>query len=218
MNSELRDDDAPAAHPLPPEREGSPTRWIVSAFAICLLALGGYKGVQWLGEHRDTLLPRPPQSAPVDAETALSPLPPQPDWPRPGAPQIGGAPGEPLAPAVAGDSIRQCVKDGQTIFTNQDCPPGSTPVPQNRGGAQTAASVLARPLASAGLDAAGRAAQCNYLLAESERLRFEFDQPLPPPVLDQISGHLKLLRDNSEALGCPQPAAPPKDKKSAAAN
>ena len=54
-----------------------------------------------------------------------------------------------------------------------------------------------------------RDAQCGYLAAETARLGHEFDQPLPPTVLDQIASRLKALRARSARLKCAgEPAAP----------
>lgn len=55
MNDEPRD-DAPLSPSASAGSEGMPLRWIIGAFAVGLLLLGGYKGVQWLEANRDTLL------------------------------------------------------------------------------------------------------------------------------------------------------------------
>ncbi|MCB2034422.1 MAG: hypothetical protein KDF57_14360, partial [Ottowia sp.] len=134
--------------------------------------------------------------------------------PQPNAPSADQR-GEPTAPAVAGDgSIRKCVVNGQTTYTNQPCPEGTEATTQpdsavdangvvgSTGEALTAPVVRERPFSPDG-DPSARESECGYLASEIERLRYEFDQPLPPPVLDQIAGRLKSLRDNSAQLKCP---------------
>ena len=73
MNDEPRD-DAPLSPSASAGSEGMPLRWIIGAFAVGLLLLGGYKGVQWLEANRDTLL-RAPVAAPPGpaASVAQSP-------------------------------------------------------------------------------------------------------------------------------------------------
>ena len=66
MNDEPRD-DAPLSPSASAGSEGMPLRWIIAAFAVGLLLLGGYKGVQWLEANRDTLL-----RAPVEWSSSLA--------------------------------------------------------------------------------------------------------------------------------------------------
>ena len=223
MNDEPRD-DAPLSPSASAGSEGMPLRWIIGAFAVGLLLLGGYKGVQWLEANRDTLLRAPVAAPPGPAASVAeraAPLPAPPASigrtirpPQPNAPSADQR-GEPTAPAVAGDgSIRKCVVNGQTTYTNQPCPEGTEATTQpdsavdangvvgSTGEALTAPVVRERPFSPDG-DPSARESECGYLASEIERLRYEFDQPLPPPVLDQIAGRLKSLRDNSAQLKCP---------------
>ena len=203
MNTETR---APARAA---RKEGALVRWIIRVFVVGLLLLGGYKGALWLQANRDTVLPalrQPPfappgtGAQPPSASGQIGAQPPA----RPGASQPGN---EPLAPAVLGGAgVHPCTINGQTTYTSRPCPPGSTA--NNSGISGVSAQPGRESPPAAGDSQAAREAQCGYLAAETTRLGHEFDQLLPPPVLDQIAGRLKALRERSAQLKCASDAAP----------
>ena len=167
----------------------------------------------------------PALQAPPDTQAPPEPgMPamPPPRTVQPPAPQ----PAAPAGPSVAGlEGVNKCVVDGQVTYTNAACPPGATPEPPNV--AQTdvtgthapaapgpdgdpGAVQVPRPAAfsASGDDPSQRTSMCGYWLAEIERLDFEFQQPLPPPVLDQISTHLGNLREQFAQAKCGPPPKP----------
>lgn len=170
-------------------------RRIVPAIAVLVLVLAAWRAYDWFVrdvEQRRAVAegraPAPPAADPV----ATAP-----------APAAVATPAEPLAPAVRGDAIHRCVRGTEVLFSNQPCPPGFT---ADAGTTAPAPAMGARPVALAGsAGPAHRQALCAYLSAEVERLDFEFQQPLPPPVLDDISSRLTSLRDQGEQLHCVLP-------------
>lgn len=88
--------------------------------------------------------------------------------------------------------------------------PGSEPpAPAVLGNAAPPAAAEDESAPGVDNEQAARDAQCGYLAAEIARLGHEFDQPLPPPVLDQIAGQLKALRERNARLKCAGEPAPP---------
>ncbi len=181
------------------ESESSSLRWIIVIFAIALLVLGGYRGYQWwvtdperlrveevqAPENAGTSAPdssgsTPEELAPVRVEPA-----------RPGEEFARSA--EPLPPAVVGARIRKCIKQGGVTYTNDPCPEGA---------AEESASVTT-PLLAAPDRPSQREATCRFLTAEISRLSYEFQQTLPPPILDEISSDLKVRREQAVHLNCP---------------
>ncbi|MDR1968510.1 MAG: hypothetical protein LBQ32_07455 [Burkholderiaceae bacterium] len=145
--------------------------------------------------------PQAAASAAADDEpkSAVSPAPPT------------EADAEPPAPAVAGGSVNKCLINDQLTYTNSPCPEGSRPVNDD------VAATAARPALS---DSANRISQqtadCSFLSAEIARLDYEFNQLLPPEVLDHISTRLAILRAQAEAARCvPPPSKPAADAISA---
>ena len=215
------------------ESESSITRWIIAVFAVALLLLGGYRGYQWWAEEAarqaaaavqpaDTGVQSVQEAQPADL--SLSGLG---SGAGAGGRPDGEAPvtriGEPVAPAVLGGSVQKCLINGQVTYTNERCPEGtdmlavqSTAIDPNgvTGSTGERAPVAAiRPALPAEASRSQRAAQCRYLTAEIARLDHEFQYPLPPPVLDQISSDLNELRGQGAALQCPDlPNAPPPSK------
>ena len=136
------------------------------------------------------------------------------------------ASGARAAGQVAGlEGVNKCVVDGQVTYTNTPCPAGSTPEPRSSGMAEAdteepagvdangvsgstgdngPAVRVARPavFTASGHDPSQQTSLCGYWSAEIERLDFEFQQPLPPPVLDQISTHLASLRGQYTEAKC----------------
>ena len=216
---------------LPPTADAGPglLRWGVAVVALVLLLLGAWQAYDWLAgdvarrravaENGAEAPPQPAASADVAAmPDALSGVgtgggrtvrPPQP----------GVAGGEPPAPAVAGGGVNKCVTDGQVTYTNAPCPEGSqaaqaadTPGMDANGVTGSTGdgvpAVVARPAPlSGGADPSQQAADCSFLTAEIGRLDYEFQQPLPPAVLDHISTRLSGLRAQAGAARC---APPPK--------
>jgi len=221
MNADPRDRyPTPVSYAPSGKKGGAFMRFILAVFVVGLLALGVYEGALWLRAHRDTLL-----RAPTATTTAAAPEDAQP----PAAPAASGvigalpagasgaAPGEePPAPAVLGNAadIHPCVLNGQTTYTSQPCPSGAQPLfpPRSAADANGVVGSTGEPPAAAPGSAsptpaddgaAARDAECGYLAAEIARLRHEFDQPLPPPVLDQVASRLKALRARSAQRQCP---------------
>jgi hypothetical protein len=126
----------------------------------------------------------------------------------------------PAGPAVAGlEGVNKCLVDGQVTYTNAPCPAGAAPEPPNVGEPEvtgidangvtgstgdTGTVRVARPavFSATGHDPSQLTSMCSYWSAEIERLDFEFQQPLPPPVLDQISTHLANLREQFTQAKC----------------
>lgn len=200
----------------PSETDGSMTRWIIAIFAMALLALGGYKGYQWWvvesGRHAAVSVEVEATTPAPAAPAASEPLAAQPDAPvaRDGAARSEEA--DVRAPAVVGDNIiNKCVINDQITFTNEPCPEGTvassvdaTATDQNGVTGFTgdkAPAVAERPALSD--DPSQRVAECHYLAAEIARMDYDFQQQLPPPVLDQIATSLKIAREQSASLKCP---------------
>ena len=190
--------------PPEPARETGWLRWIALVVAVGLLLLFGLKAYQWLQGYVAQRHAMALQETPALAE-------PQPSLAAPAPTVAANAETEPIAPAVTGEAVHRCVRpDGQMVLTNQACPSGSRP------DAAPPATVQ-RPPATAAISWAGddpslHDATCHYLMAEIERLGYEFQQPLPPPVIDGISTRLSTLRGESTQGGCaplPKPAATP---------
>jgi len=200
----------------PSETDGSMTRWIIAIFAVALLILGGCKGYQWWAAESS------PNATAVEAESTVPA--PEPaasslalDAPaKPNAaPQPSSAEADLRAPAVAGDNIiNKCVRDGHVTYTNDPCPEGSTVGTADASAETTAVDPngvtgftgdKAPAVAERAPPADGpsqQQAECRYLAAEIARMDYEFQQPLPPPVLDQIATSLKSARDHSTSLKC----------------
>jgi len=115
--------------------------------------------------------------------------------------------GTPAAPAVRGDAIHRCVQGDREVFTNQACPEGFVADSGSPAHAPRAVAAATVPHDGGTTSPDQRIALCHYLLAEVQRLDFEFRQPLPPPVLDRISTRLGVLRDQGEQLRCALPKA-----------
>lgn len=197
-------------HTQPPERPLLPPEpaagtsvlgWIVTLVALVVLFVGAWKAYQWLAgdvAHRRALAEGAAAPAPAASAPAVVT-----------APALTTAtPDDPPPPAVTGQAVNRCVQDGVVLFTNQPCPTGSA----TDGGAARSmfAPAVGGPVPVGGArqtadadNASLHDGACRYLAAEVERLAFEFRQPLPPPVLDQISTHLTALRSQSERAGCP---------------
>lgn len=198
--------DSPTASEAPlrppePAREMGWLRWVVIVVALGVLALFGFKGYGWLQayvaqRHAIAQEETPPLAEPQPSLVGRAP-----------AASAPGAPTEPFAPAVTGEGVRACVRpDGQRVLTNQACPAGSRPepAPAPATGARAAATIT-----WAGDDPSLHDATCHYLTAEIDRLGYEFEQPLPPPVIDLISTRLSHLRSESAQGRC-APAEPAK--------
>lgn len=181
------------------ESESSSLRWVIVIFAIALLGLGGYRGYQWWAtdlERQRVEAVQAPENAGATApdsteSTPQQPVPARVESARPG--KEGGQAVEPLPPAVLGRRINKCIIQGRVTYTNDACPEGAT---------EESASVTTPSLAFP--DGPGqREATCRFLAAEISRLNYEFQQTLPPPVLDEISSDLKVRREQAVHLSCP---------------
>ena len=232
----------PADRPMmPPEPDSGmgALRWVITGIAAVLLVVGAWRAYEWfiddvakrraVAEGAAPALQAPPDTQ-APPEPGMPAMPP-PRTVQPPAPQ----PAAPAGPSVAGlEGVNKCVVDGQVTYTNAACPPGATPEPPNV--AQTdvtgthapaapgpdgdpGAVQVPRPAAfsASGDDPSQRTSMCGYWLAEIERLDFEFQQPLPPPVLDQISTHLGNLREQFAQAKCGPPPKPRADAAKAAA-
>jgi len=199
------------------------TRWIIAFFAIALLVLGGYRGYLWWAE--DVEQQRAALESAPEADASLQPQPSDLALSQLGsgagagtAPGAAPAPiparsGDPLAPAVIGGQINKCLINGQVTYTNEPCPEGtsadmaeSTGTDPNGVTGSTGARapmVAIRPVLPANDSPGQRAAECRFLAAEVSRLDYEFQQTLPPPVLDQIATDLRGLREHRAGLKCP---------------
>ncbi len=193
----------------PPETDGSMTRWIIAVFALALLILGGYKGYQWWAAEHSVPV-ETEAAAPVSEPAASAAEQNTPDKPADAPPPPTGE-ADLRAPAVAGDNIiNKCVMGGQVTYTNDPCPEGSTTGtveataidPNGVTGFTGDKAPAATERAPASDDPSQRAAECDYLAAEIARMDYEFKQPLPPPVLDQIATDLKNAREQGASLKC----------------
>ena len=186
--------------PPDPARETGWLRWIAMVVALGVLVLFGLKGYQWLQGYVTQRHAMAQQETPALAE-------PQPSLVGQAPPAATANPSiEPFAPAVTGEAVHRCVRpDGQTVLTNQACPAGTRP--------ENIPAATQRPPAAAAITWAGddpslHDATCHYLMAEIDRLGYEFQQPLPPPVLDLISTRLSGLRGESAQGHCAPPSTP----------
>jgi hypothetical protein len=213
MNQDFAESSGYPERPyLPPQpRRGGPLRWTATLVALVALVAGAYLAYLWLVSdvaRRRAAAEQAVQSlqggGPDAGDQAGAPAanPPQPTLYRPVA-------GEPVAPAVVGGALNRCLVNGEQVFTNGPCPAGSSLV------AAVAVASAAAPSAS-GDEASQQAATCAFLSAELSRLDYEFHQPLPPPVLDDISTRLTGLRAQSATARCAAPAKPPAPPASAA--
>ena len=230
----------PADRPLmPPEPEsgGGALRWVITGIAAVLLVVGAWRAYEWfiadVAQRRAVAAGEAPTlRAPAQAQTPATEAPavPIPRTVQPPAPAA-----QPAAPAVGGlEGVNKCVVDGQVTYTNTPCPPGSTLEPRDTATVavdngptgtdangvlgstgESGAVQVARPavFSAEGHDPSQRHSLCGYWTAEIERLDFEFQQPLPPPVLDQISTHLASLRGQFVQARC---GALPKSAQAAA--
>ena len=228
----------PADRPLmPPEPDsgGGALRWVITGIALVLLVVGAWRAYEWFIE--DVAQRRavasgatPTLQVPAD-ERAAPPEPGAVPLPRTVQPPAPSAPPQPTQGAVTGlEGVNKCVVDGQVTYTNTPCPAGSTQEPRNSTMAATEAEPggvdangvtgstgdsgpavrVSRPavLSASGHDPSLHTSLCGYWSAEIERLSFEFQQPLPPPVLDLISTHLADLRGQFIQAKCgPLPKA-----------
>ncbi len=228
MTSDTRDD---SPHSAPTDALQRPAlRWVIVVVALLVLALVGYKAVHWFSDQdsaadADEAQTQAEGSASAPSEAATG------DQPKlaPVAPAVVGRtvrPPQAKAPAARttaqGDAINQCVVGGQVTYTNAPCPEG-TAVGRadagvvNAGAAPGLAAGGLPPGVFAGADPSQKDAECRFLTAEITRLDYEFKQPLPPPVLDQISGRLRERRERAASLNCaPAKAVDAADKKAAA--
>ena len=189
-------------------KDGALTRWVIPIFVVGLLLLGGYKGAHWLQANRDMVLRKPPfapagaNAQPAAAAGELADAQPA----QPDASSLAAS-DDPPAPAVLGGAgIHLCRINGQNTYTSRPCPEGAA-LPNATGLAPRAPAEDMRT-AAADAGQAARDAECGYLAAENARLGYEFSQPLPPPVLDQIASRVKTLRERSAQLKCEPAAAP----------
>ncbi|MDO5624130.1 MAG: hypothetical protein Q4G71_05530 [Pseudomonadota bacterium] len=209
-------DDRPFA---PPEldRGAGALRWVVLGVATVLLIVGAWRAYGWLVtdvERRRAVA----VGAEAEGASPVSPAAPAVPAPSPAAPgrTIGPAQpsaprvAEPAAPAVSGVAgVSKCVVNGQVTYTNAPCPEDAEEPPEEaRAAGGTGATGLPAPALhpaalGVGNDPSARQSACGYLLAEVMRLDFEFQQPLPPPVLDHISSQLADLRARHEQGRCP---------------
>ncbi|CAM5778277.1 hypothetical protein ACFOHU_13305 [Ottowia pentelensis] len=199
--------EAPRRPPEPARETGWP-RWIAVLVALGLL-LFGLKAYQWLQGYVAQRHALARQETPALAEPQASLVPTAPT-------ATPNAEAEPIAPAVTGEAVHRCLRpDGQMVLTNQACPSGSRPEAAPPAADQRPPAAAA--IRWAGDDPSLHDATCHYLTAEIERLGYEFQQPLPPPVIDGISTRLSTLRGESAQGGCaplPKPAAAPGERSS----
>jgi len=195
-------------------------RLLVTLIALAVLAAGAWQAYQWLvsdverrravAEHGGSA---PPPAADTDAAAA-----PPPAARGASTPQLSlAATGEPVAPAVIGGAVNRCVRGGQVIFTAAKCPEGSAAAADAAGANASGGLAAQAAIGAAGDEASQQQAECNFLSAELDRLGYEFRQPLPPPVLDQISTRLTALRAQSERAKCAPSAQAAASAASAAA-
>ncbi|MDR2154009.1 MAG: hypothetical protein LBE78_03140 [Burkholderiaceae bacterium] len=180
-------------------------RWGVTLMALVVLVISAWWAYQWLVDdmaHRRAIAEHtiePPSEAAPETVEAMPP-------------HTSGA-GDPFAPAVIGGNVNRCLLNGQLVYTNTPCPEGSRPAVVSPsgiepGGVLGVSGEGALAVASGIDDASQRADICNFLAAEISRLDYEFRQPLPPTVLDDISTRLARLRAQADAARCNPPAKP----------
>lgn len=212
-------DDRPLMPPEPDSGVGA-LRWVITGIALVLLIIGAWRAYVWFSadvERRRAVAEgaAPTLQAPAEPNALPSESPPvSPAVPSP-APPPPSRSAEPPAPAVTGIAgVNKCVVDGQVTYTNEPCPVGANEPPPAPTGVDAngvsgsagdgAPVVVPRPsaFANSGQDPAQDEAVCHYLVAEIDRLDFEFKQPLPPPILDHISTRLAELRGQHSAAQC----------------
>jgi len=103
-------------------------------------------------------------------------------------------------------------------YTNQPCAEGTEDLPTPALGADpngvvglagdSVPAALPAGISLEGASHSQRDAVCAYLAAEIARLDFEFQQALPPPVLDHLSTRLGGLRAQHRAAECVAAGAP----------
>ena len=217
--------------PPEPESGGGALRWVITGVALVLLVVGAWRAYEWfiddVAKRRAVASGATPTlQAPPDAQAPPAEPPPVAAVPRTVQPPAPSQPAPSAGPAVTGlEGVNKCVVDGQVTYTNTPCPAGSTPEPRSSGMAEAdteqpagvdangvtgstgdsgPAVRVARPavFTASGHDPSQQTSLCGYWSAEIERLDFEFQQPLPPPVLDQISTHLASLRGQYTQAKC----------------
>jgi hypothetical protein len=208
--------DRPIMPPeMPRHAVRSLLRWAVAIVVLIALVIGFYRVyVSLVGgmaaQHAATADEAPQTAVSVpptngDGKDGSSGQPVQP----------GAAADEPPAPAVVGGAVNKCVAGSQVIYTNAPCPAGSSLATADPAGEAVPLATL--PMAPSGdSDPSQQQANCNFLSAELARLNYEFEQPLPPTVLDDISTRLSNLRAQTKEAGCA--ASPPAQPASSAAS
>jgi len=213
---------------LPPEPEKGLGlwRWLVNMVALAILGVGAYMAYNWLvGDiaRRRALAVHAvaPASAPAPADNAAPKAPASAPAVRPAPQAAPDATRGVVAPAVVGGSVNKCVVDGQVTYTNTPCPEGAQEAPPEAPavtgmdangvvgstGVRVAATSSPPVPLGGGADPGQLTADCNFLSAEVTRLDYEFQQPLPPPVLDHIATRLVELRKHAAAAQCAVPPA-----------
>lgn len=202
------DDDRPFDPPDMDTGAGA-LRWVIGGVASVLLIVGAWRAYEWLVadvERRRTAAEAPPVTLTASAPPPVATLPAPADTsprPRPApAPATMRSSPRPQSSAVAGVAgVNKCVHNGQVTYTNAPCPANDTLA---EAATDSATAVPLPPVAlNAHSPGSTRRSVCNHLLAEVARLNFEFQQPLPPPVLDHISSHLAMLRSQHAEAQCP---------------
>lgn len=221
------DGDQPLLPPAEPDAEQNLWRWVLATVVVVVIVFVAFQAYRWLVTdvaRRRAVAAGAAVSQPAgegmvsesvqhDAQPAAPATPP---WPATRA----NTTGEPPAPAVTGQAIHKCVDNGHVTYSNQPCPAGSDASELQASGTDengvtgsagdsAPATAAARPLNLGAADPGQRASVCGYLSAEISRLDYEFQQPLPPPVLDDISTQLTRLRTQARSAECaaPKPAA-----------
>lgn len=189
----------PAAAPaLPRTPAATPARGrqVLTGVLLLVLLVASWRAYDWFVDNvaqrqaiAEGRLPNP-AAPPADAAVTTEN--------QPSVPSVLPTPDE---PAVRGDAIHRCVQGDREVFTNQACPEGFAADSGLPARARQAVAATV-PHDSGATSPDQRIALCHYLLAEVQRLDFEFGQPLPPPVLDRISTRLGVLRDQGEQLRC----------------
>ncbi|MDO5693754.1 MAG: hypothetical protein Q4G70_14975 [Pseudomonadota bacterium] len=215
MPSELDHTHDRPLTPPDPEPEQGLWRWLVAAVLVLIIVVGSYRAYDWLVtdvERRRAGTEAPPPPTEPVAQT------PGADTPAAAAPgrtirtPQPSPPVEAVAPAVTGQAIHKCIIDGQVSYSNQPCPEGATSTPVVAAGedpngvagsaGDSVPALVARPTSLGVGDPSHQVAACAYLVAEITRLDFEFQQPLPPNVLDHISTRLTTLRAEHQGAKC----------------
>lgn len=203
-----------AAPELPRTPAGTPARGrqVLTGVLLLVLLVASWRAYDWFVDNvaqrqaiAEGRLPNPAAAPADDSNLATSAQP---------MPSAAPAADTMAAPAVRGDAIHRCVQGDREVFTNQACPEGFV---ADSGLSANAPRLVAATVPQDGGNTSPeqRIALCQYLLAEVQRLNFEFQQPLPPPVLDRISTRLGVLRDQGEQLQCPLPKSDARPARSA---